>query len=154
MGREIVSVSRASSYRAKRVAQPGEPNETPRVHYAARRCGGVADDHRVLGLEHAFSHEPMGCCFCAAAGWIEGRTVAIEYHWAEGRSSRAAEIAAEFVRLKVDVIVTYASSPVLAAKQVTSVIPIVFRGSDRPGWSRSPRSASPFHRRCSPSPTR
>ena len=39
-------------------------------------------------------------------GWIEGRTVAIEYRWAEGRSERFAEIAAEFVRLKVDVIVT------------------------------------------------
>ena len=59
-------------------------------------------------------------------GWIEGRTVAIEYRWAEGRSSRAAEIAAEFVRLNVDVIVTYASVAVLAAKQATSVIPIVF----------------------------
>jgi putative ABC transport system substrate-binding protein len=59
-------------------------------------------------------------------GWIEGRTVAIEYRWAEGHNSRAVEIAAEFVRLKVDVIVTYATSPVLAAKQATSVIPIVF----------------------------
>jgi putative tryptophan/tyrosine transport system substrate-binding protein len=59
-------------------------------------------------------------------GWIEGRTVAIEYRWAEGRSSRAAEIAAEFVRLNVDVMVTYASVAVLAAKQATSVIPIVF----------------------------
>ena len=39
-------------------------------------------------------------------GWIEGRTVAIEYRWAEGRNERFAEIAAEFVRLKVDVIVT------------------------------------------------
>jgi len=59
-------------------------------------------------------------------GWVEGRTVAIEYRWAKGRSSRAAEIAAEFVRLNVDVIVTYASVAVLAAKQATSVIPIVF----------------------------
>src|SRR5713101_244974 len=42
-------------------------------------------------------------------GWIEGRTVAIEYRWAEGRSERFAEIAAEFVRLKVDVIVTVGS---------------------------------------------
>src|SRR6187399_679610 len=50
-------------------------------------------------------------------GWIEGRTVAIEYRWAEGRTERAAEIAAEFVRRKVDVIVTYSTSPVLAAKQ-------------------------------------
>jgi putative ABC transport system substrate-binding protein len=58
-------------------------------------------------------------------GWIEGRTVAIEYRWAEGRSERYAEIAAELVRLKVDVIVT--SGPaVLAAKQATAVIPIVF----------------------------
>jgi putative tryptophan/tyrosine transport system substrate-binding protein len=58
-------------------------------------------------------------------GWIEGRTVAIEYRWAEGRSERYTEIAAEFVRLKVDVIVTVASA-VVAAKQATSVIPIVF----------------------------
>ena len=58
-------------------------------------------------------------------GWIEGRTVAIEYRWAEGRGERYAEIAAEFVRLKVDVIVT--SGPaVFAAKQATSAIPIVF----------------------------
>ena len=59
-------------------------------------------------------------------GWIEGRTIAIEYRWAEGRSERFTEIAAEFVRLKVDVIVTYATPPVIAAKQATSVIPIVF----------------------------
>jgi putative tryptophan/tyrosine transport system substrate-binding protein len=65
-------------------------------------------------------------------GWIEGRTVTIEYRWAEGRSSRAAEIAAEFVQLKVDVIVTYGTSPVLAAKQATSVIPIVFAAANDP----------------------
>jgi putative tryptophan/tyrosine transport system substrate-binding protein len=40
-------------------------------------------------------------------GWIEGRTVAIEYRWAEGRSERFAEFAAEFVRLKVDVILVH-----------------------------------------------
>jgi putative ABC transport system substrate-binding protein len=59
-------------------------------------------------------------------GWIEGRTVAIEYRWAEGRTGRFAEIANELVRLKVDIIVTYASAPVLAAKQATALIPIVF----------------------------
>jgi putative tryptophan/tyrosine transport system substrate-binding protein len=59
-------------------------------------------------------------------GWIEGRTIAIEYRWAEGRSERFTEIAAEFVRLKIDVIVTYATPPVIAAKQATSAIPIVF----------------------------
>jgi putative ABC transport system substrate-binding protein len=57
--------------------------------------------------------------------WTEGRNIAIEYRWAEGRSERFTEIAAEFVRLKVDVIVTVGSA-VAAAKQATSTIPIVF----------------------------
>src|SRR5713101_5734953 len=56
-------------------------------------------------------------------GWIEGRTVAIEYRWAEGLSERDAKNAAEFVRLKVDVIVTVGGT---IAKQATSDIPIVF----------------------------
>jgi putative tryptophan/tyrosine transport system substrate-binding protein len=59
-------------------------------------------------------------------GWVEGRTIAIEVRWAEGRNERLGEIATEFVRLKVDVIVTHSAAPVLAAKQATSVIPIVF----------------------------
>jgi putative ABC transport system substrate-binding protein len=58
-------------------------------------------------------------------GWIEGRTVAIEYRWAEGRGERYAEIAAELVRLKVDVILTSGTGAV-EAKQATSLIPIVF----------------------------
>ncbi|MDB5583644.1 MAG: hypothetical protein JWR80_8820 [Bradyrhizobium sp.] len=59
-------------------------------------------------------------------GWIEGRTIAIEYRWAEGRAERFAEIADEFVRLKVSLIVTGGTAPVLAAKHATSDIPIVF----------------------------
>jgi putative ABC transport system substrate-binding protein len=58
-------------------------------------------------------------------GWIEGRTVAIEYRWAEGRPERYAEIVDEFVRRNVDVIVT-AESAAAAAKQATSTIPIIF----------------------------
>jgi putative ABC transport system substrate-binding protein len=58
-------------------------------------------------------------------GWIEGRTVGIEYRWAEGRSERFAEFATEFVRLKVDVIVTVGTA-VPVVKQATSTIPIVF----------------------------
>src|SRR6516162_4822640 len=54
-------------------------------------------------------------------GWIEGRTIAIEYRWAEGRSDRAAEIAAEFVRRNVDVIVTSATAVIVAAMQATSL---------------------------------
>ena len=65
-------------------------------------------------------------------GWIEGRTIAIEYRWAEGRNERFAEIAAEFVRLKVDVIVTVGTPAVVTAKEATSVIPIVFAGAGDP----------------------
>jgi len=64
-------------------------------------------------------------------GWIEGRTVAIEYRWAEGRNDRFAEIAVEFVRLKVDVIVTQGGA-VGAAEQATSVIPIIFAAAVNP----------------------
>jgi putative tryptophan/tyrosine transport system substrate-binding protein len=64
-------------------------------------------------------------------GWIEGRNIILEVRWAEGRSERYTEIAAEFVRLKVDVIVT-AGAAVLAAKQATSVIPIVFSAAADP----------------------
>jgi putative ABC transport system substrate-binding protein len=63
-------------------------------------------------------------------GWIENRTVAIVYRWVEGREDRFTEVADEFVRLKVDVIVTSGTPEVLAAKQATSVIPIVFATAD------------------------
>jgi putative ABC transport system substrate-binding protein len=58
-------------------------------------------------------------------GWVEGRNIAVEYRWAEGRSERYGEIAAELIRLNVNVIVTV-GGPALVAKQMTSVIPIVF----------------------------
>src|SRR2546430_1613751 len=69
-------------------------------------------------------------------GWIEGRTVAIEYRWGEGRAERYAEIAAEFVRLKVDVILAGGTEAAVAAKQATSVIPIVFPTAGDPVGSR------------------
>src|SRR3984893_994595 len=65
-------------------------------------------------------------------GWVEGRTVAIESRWAEGRSERFAEIAAEFVRLKVDTIVTSGAVAVLAAKAVTAGVAIIFVGAGDP----------------------
>ena len=64
--------------------------------------------------------------------WIDGRNLAIEYRWAEGRNERYAENAAELVRLKVDVIVTVATPATLAAKQATAVIPIVFAATGDP----------------------
>ena len=64
-------------------------------------------------------------------GWTEDRTVTIEYRWAEGRSDRYTEIAAEFVRLKVDVIATSGAGS-FAAKQATSIIPIVLFAAQDP----------------------
>ena len=58
-------------------------------------------------------------------GWIDGRTITIEYRWSEGRPGRVAEIAAEFARQKVDIIVT-SGDAVATLKQATAVIPIVF----------------------------
>src|SRR5215831_13370531 len=77
-------------------------------------------------------------------GWIDGRNLAIEYRWGEGRNERFVEIAAEFVRLQVDVIVTSGTSQVLAAKQATSVIPIVFATAGDPvGTGLVPSLARP-----------
>jgi putative ABC transport system substrate-binding protein len=59
-------------------------------------------------------------------GWNDGRTIKIEYQWAEGRDERAVQLAAEFVRHRVDIIVTSGVPAILAAKQATSEIPIVF----------------------------
>jgi putative tryptophan/tyrosine transport system substrate-binding protein len=65
-------------------------------------------------------------------GWTEGRDVAIEYHWSEGRPERVAEIAAELVQKKVHVIVTYGAA-VATLKQATTSIPIVLIAYDPVG---------------------
>jgi putative ABC transport system substrate-binding protein len=65
-------------------------------------------------------------------GWIDGSTVAIEYRWAQGRDELYAEFAAEFVRLKVDVIVTAGTDATLVVKKATSEIPIVFAAAGDP----------------------
>jgi putative ABC transport system substrate-binding protein len=65
-------------------------------------------------------------------GWHEGRNLTVNVRWAEGRRERYAEIAAEFVKLKVDVIVTYALPAIFAVKQATSTIPIVFAAASDP----------------------
>ena len=93
---------------------------------------------RVIGFMGGASTATQGPWAAAFAqrlrelGWIEGRTVTIEYRWAEGKRERVAEIVAEFVRLKVDVIVTHSNPLVLAAKQATSTIPIVFGAAGDP----------------------
>jgi putative tryptophan/tyrosine transport system substrate-binding protein len=80
-----------------------------------------------LGAD-ATAFAPWTAAFVARLGelgWIEGKTVAIEYRWSQGRSERYAEIAAEFVNRKVDVIVTVGSA-VPIVRQATAAIPIVF----------------------------
>ena len=94
---------------AARAQQPGKP---PTIGYLGG--GGLA------GWVDAFAQR------LRELGWIEGRTVAIEYRWGEGRPERYAEIAAEFVRLKVNLIFAGGTEAAVAAKQATSVIPIVF----------------------------
>jgi putative ABC transport system substrate-binding protein len=65
-------------------------------------------------------------------GWIDGRTIAIEYRWADGREERFPELAVELVRLKVDIVVTSGTLAVMALKQATSAIPIVFATAGDP----------------------
>jgi ABC-type uncharacterized transport system substrate-binding protein len=75
-------------------------------------------------------------------GWIEGTTISIDYRWAEGRSERAAELAAELVQRNVRVIVTAGTETALAVKQATVNIPIVFASAgDRSelAWSEVSR---------------
>ena len=87
-----------------------------------------------LGTAAASAWAPWTAAFVQRLhelGWIEGRTVAIQYRWAEGRTDRFAEIAAEFVRIKVDVIVTGGNAAV-AAKRASSAVPIVFAVVDDP----------------------
>ncbi|HUI13348.1 MAG TPA: ABC transporter substrate-binding protein [Xanthobacteraceae bacterium] len=81
----------------------------------------------VLGVDET-GWGPWAAAFVARLrerGWIEGRTVAVEYRWDEGRNVRDAEIAAEFIRQKVDVILANGKGAV-ALKQATAAIPIVF----------------------------
>jgi putative tryptophan/tyrosine transport system substrate-binding protein len=105
---------------------------------AARSAGAAAGEvanHRTPWFDHAFGREPTGDGFVQRLrelGWIEGRNIAIEYRWAEGRNERFAEIAAEFARLRVDVIVTQGTAAIIAAKEATSVIPIVFAAANDP----------------------
>ena len=66
---------------------------------------------------------------CATLGYIEGQNIAIEYRYAEGKLDRLPELAAELVRLKVDIIVVGGIMPTRAAKKATKTIPIVMMGA-------------------------
>jgi ABC-type uncharacterized transport system substrate-binding protein len=119
--------------------RPGRGNEAARTYRSHRRSSGLASARAgvptigFLGTDEA-TWSPWTAAFVdrlRQLGWIDGRTVAIEFRWSQGRAEHAAEIAAEFVRLKVDVIVT-AGPAVTTAKQATTVIPIVFALANDP----------------------
>ena len=127
---------------------------------AACRAGAAGRKCRPLASwdGHTFQHGQWIAAFVQRMrelGWIEGRNIAIEYRWAEGRSERFIEFVAEFVRSKVDVIVT-GGNAVPAAKHATSVIPIVFAVAVDPvgsGFSlacRDQEATSPACRASSP----
>jgi putative ABC transport system substrate-binding protein len=82
-----------------------------------------------LGGGTAIGQSPWAYAFSqrlGVLGWNEGRNLTLEFRWADGRSERLAEIADEFVRLKVDAILAAGTDAALAAKRATNTISIVF----------------------------
>ncbi|MGH7393741.1 MAG: ABC transporter substrate-binding protein [Candidatus Rokuibacteriota bacterium] len=97
---------------ATATAQP--PEKTPRVgvlHPRTRSDASPQTDAFLQGLREL--------------GWVEGKTIVVEYRWAEGRSDRLPDLVAELVRLKVDVIFAGSTAVAVAAKNATGTIPIV-----------------------------
>ena len=95
------------------------------MHSSPRSCGPIG----FTGQSTRAAESELVAAFTQRLhelGWMENRNITIEYRWSEGRTERFIQIAAEFVQLNVDVIVTSGTPQVLAAKQATSVIPIVF----------------------------
>jgi putative ABC transport system substrate-binding protein len=103
-------------------AEAQEPGKRPRVGFLGPRTRADAApylDAFLLGLREI--------------GWVEGKNIFIEYRWAEGRQERLPDLAAELVRLKVDVILAGPTSAAVAAKNATSTIPIVTTSAGDPG---------------------
>jgi len=112
--REFITLVGGAAVAWPLAARAQQPAKLPTIGYLGASTPSF-DSHRVGAFVQRLRER----------GWIEGRTVTIEYRWSEGRTERYPEIAAEFMRLKVDVIVTTGGG-VPAVKQATSAIPIVF----------------------------
>jgi putative tryptophan/tyrosine transport system substrate-binding protein len=113
--REFITLLGAAGIAFPLTARAQQPNKLPTIGYLGTNARSI-ESERVAAFVQQL-HE---------LGWSEGRNVLIEYRWAEGRSDRVADLVAEFVRLKVDVLVVVGTPAALAAKQATSVIPVVF----------------------------
>ena len=119
--REFITLLGGAAAAWPLAARAQQPSKLPTIGY--------------LGSQTLATHADWHAAFLQRLrelGWIDGRNLVIEYRWAEGSSDRAAKLAAEFVKLRVDAIVTYANPMVLAAKQATSIIPIIFAGAADP----------------------
>jgi len=113
--REFITLLGAAAAAWPLAVRAQQPTKLPTIGYLGANSSS-AESQRVAAFMQRLRE----------LGWIESRNVTIEYRYAEGRSERFAEFAAEFVRLNVDVIVTSGTPAVIAAKQATSLIPIVF----------------------------
>ena len=117
------------------VAQAQQPKKVPRIGYLSSGSPPTASPRDGLGQ----GNEPIGSLTLAAfrqrlkeLGYIESKTITIEYRYAEGKLDRLADLANELVRLKVDVIVTTSTPTAVAAKSATREIPIVFHTTGDP----------------------
>jgi putative ABC transport system substrate-binding protein len=106
-------------------AWPLSPSAQERVRRIGRLMG-IANNSMGQARAKVFQQE------LERLGWVEGRTITMEYRWAEGQFQRLPAMAAELVRLDVDVIVTEGTPPTVAAKEATSIIPIVFLNTADP----------------------
>jgi len=111
--RKFITLLVSATFAGSPVARSQQPAKRPTIGYLGP---ATLDSQRLAAFVKRLRD----------LGWIEGRTIAIEFRWSEGRNERLAETAAELVRLKMDVIVTSATLPSVAVKQATSAIPIVF----------------------------
>src|SRR5262245_25121762 len=96
--RELITLFGGAAATLPLAVRAQQPNKLPTIGFLGASASGFA---------------PWAAAFVARLrelGWVEGRTVAIEYRWSEGRPERYAEIAGEFVHLKVDVILTVGSA--------------------------------------------
>jgi ABC-type uncharacterized transport system substrate-binding protein len=121
--REFISLLGGTAVTWPLAARAQQRDRMPKIGFLGASWGSAADEgQRLVAFVQRLRE----------LGWIEGRTVAFEYRWAEGRADRFTEAAREFAQLKVDVIVTYSTPAVIAVKQVTPLIPIVFAGAGDP----------------------
>jgi putative ABC transport system substrate-binding protein len=119
--RQFITLLRGAAAAWPLAANAQQAGKPPTIGFLGPNTRSAASDWVAALVQRLAEH-----------GWIEGRNIAIAYRWAEGREERYAELAAEFVRLKVDVIVTSGTPAVMASKQATSVIPIVFATAGDP----------------------